>query len=125
MRPYFGENTKDGKFPLVLATRLCRGTALLFLWWIFGTAAVLALGCALIITTGYIMGSVAMGSLWTTVVIGEVARRALPSPTEPQTRPQEVQEKVEPETKKLSEKVYDVFLAHNNQDKPAVAGGRR
>jgi CHASE2 domain-containing sensor protein len=106
--------------PLVLATRLCRGTALLFLWWIFGTAAVLALGCALIITTGYIMGSVAMGSLWTAMVIGELARRALPSPTEPQTRPQEVQEKVGLETKKLSEAVYDVFLAHNNQDKPAV-----
>jgi CHASE2 domain-containing sensor protein len=91
--------------PLAWATRLCRGTSSLFLLWMFGIAGVLALGCALIITPGCIIGSVAMGSLWTIMVIGELGRRystqltAAPPPktvrapalqqnlTEPQTRP--------------------------------------
>jgi CHASE2 domain-containing sensor protein len=102
--------------PLVRATRLCRGTTSLFILWIFGVTAALALGCALMAETGYIIGSVAMGSLWTVMVIGELARRyrtkLTPQPDAPKSPP-------EPQPE-VSEGVYDVFLAHNNQDKPAV-----
>ncbi|HEY5706736.1 MAG TPA: CHASE2 domain-containing protein [Terrimicrobiaceae bacterium] len=106
--------------PLALAMRPCGRTASLFLWWVFGMAAVLVLGCALLLTTGYIIGSVATGSLWTAMVIGELATRALARPSQPQARPQEIEEKPEPEAQKLSETIYDVFLAHNTQDKRAV-----
>ena len=94
--------------PFVWATRLCRGSASLFLVWIFGVTAALALGCALMATTGYIIGSVAMGSLWTVMVVCELARRYRTKPT-----PQ-------PDAREPQQGVYDVFLADNNQDKPAV-----
>jgi TIR domain len=93
--------------PLVWVTRLCRGTASLFLLWMFGVTAALALGYALMATTGYVIGSVSLGSLSTAMVIGELARRyrtkpASSGPTGDRKAP------------------YDVFLAHNSQDKPAV-----
>jgi hypothetical protein len=102
--------------PLFWATRLSRGTALLFLLWIFGVIAALALGYALMAATGYIIGSVALGSLWTTMVIGELARRhrrTTPAPPPDALKPQR-------EPQKVTEAVYDVFLAHNSQDKPEV-----
>jgi CHASE2 domain-containing sensor protein len=101
--------------PLVWVTKLCRGTASLFLLWVFGVTAALALGWALMVTAGRIIGSVAIGSLWTIMVIGELARRC-------RNRAKPPPEVVKPqlESGKVSEAVYDVFLAHNSQDKPAV-----
>ena len=43
--------------------------------WIFVTVAIIALGVALTLTTNYLMGSIAVESLWTTVVFAELARR--------------------------------------------------
>jgi CHASE2 domain-containing sensor protein len=106
--------------PLALAMRPSRRTGLLFLWWVFGIAAVLVLGCVLLLTTGYIMGSVAMGSLWTAIVIGELGSRAFSSTTQPGTRSQEMKEKPGAEAEKLNEPIFDVFLAHNTKDKAAV-----
>jgi CHASE2 domain-containing sensor protein len=100
---------------LVWATSLCRGTASMFLLWISGITAPLALGYALMATTGYVISSVFMGSLSTATVIGELARRYRAKLTAPANPP-----KPPPEPQKASEAVYDVFLAHNSQDKLAV-----
>ena len=61
--------------PLAWATRFFRRTISLFLMWIFVTVAIIALGVALTLTTNYLMGSIAVASLWTTVVFAELARR--------------------------------------------------
>jgi CHASE2 domain-containing sensor protein len=106
--------------PLVWVMSLSRGTGSLLLWWAAGTLAIFGVGTALIIGTGYIIGSVAIGSLWTVIVIGELARRALTSPSAP---PRDLHEKAAPAENKEPERkkpTYDVFLAHNSQDKPAV-----
>ena len=47
----------------------------LFLMWIFVTVAIIALGVGLTLTTNYLIGSIAVASLWTTVVFAELARR--------------------------------------------------
>lgn len=56
-----------------------------------------------------------MGTVWTVMAIGELTRRY-------RTRPAPPPEVIKPqrESQKVSEAVYDVFLAHNSQDKPAV-----
>jgi hypothetical protein len=56
-----------------------------------------------------------MGSLWTAMLVGEVARRYSTKP-----KPQQDVAEPEREPQKVREVVYDVFLAHNSQDKPAV-----
>ena len=61
-----------------------------------------------------------MGSLWTAMVIGELARRYRTKSDRASDESARKSKRSGPETKKLSETVYDVFLAHNNQDKPAV-----
>jgi uncharacterized protein (DUF58 family) len=47
----------------------------LFVMWIFVTVAIIALGLALTLTTNYLMGSIAVASLWTIAVFAEAARR--------------------------------------------------
>ena len=95
--------------PLAWAMSLSRGTVSLLLWWVAGTLAVFGIGSALIMATGYIIGSVAIGSLWAVMVIGELTRRVLPHKERPDGNGTET---VKP--------IYHVFLAHNSKDKPAV-----
>jgi CHASE2 domain-containing sensor protein len=73
--------------PLAWATRFFRRTISLFLMWIFVTVAIIALGVALTLTTNYLMGSVAVASLWTAVAFAELARRysVLKAPLEIET----------------------------------------
>ena len=61
--------------PLAWATRFCRRMMSLFLMWIFVIGMILALGLALTLATNYLMGSIAVASLWTIVVLAELARR--------------------------------------------------
>ena len=61
--------------PLAWATRFCRRMISLFLMWIFVIGMILALGLALTLATNYLMGSIAVASLWTIVVLAELARR--------------------------------------------------
>jgi hypothetical protein len=56
-----------------------------------------------------------MGSLWTAMVVGELARRYHTKPAPPPDAPG-----LPRESKKVSPPVYDVFLAHS-RDKPAVS----
>jgi hypothetical protein len=77
--------------PFAWTTRFCRRIRTLLLMWIFGTLAIIAFGVTLLLTTtNYLMGSMAIASLWTTIVLAELVRRysALKAPFEMERLPQ-------------------------------------
>ena len=61
--------------PFAWATRFCRRTISLFIAWMLVTAAIIASAVALLLTTNYLLGTIALVSLWTLIIIAELARR--------------------------------------------------
>ena len=61
--------------PFAWATRFCRRTISLFVAWILVTAAIIASAVTLLLTTNYLLESITLVSLWTLIIVAELARR--------------------------------------------------